>query len=144
MIYIYIQVCVCISLSVSLSLSRYMYLYLSLSIYIYTHKNIIHTSTQHEEIRGNHLSNTTRLTHVFFKSGEQRSELNQPHQTGSAAENKRGRIRQEALDKQCHPILFYSIIFLSILFYVYKSLSLSLHIYMYIYVYLYLHKYAST
>ena len=50
-----------------------------------------------EEIRGNHLSNTTCLTHVFFKSGESCCKLDRPYSTSNALENKRGRIGQVAL-----------------------------------------------
>ena len=51
------------------------------------------------QLRGNHLSNTTCITHTFFKRGEQRSEFNSPYQKSNAAENRWGRIRQVALDK---------------------------------------------
>ena len=43
------------------------------------------------------------LTHAFFKSGERHKKFNQPYQTSNAVDNKLGRIRHVALDKQCHP-----------------------------------------
>ena len=52
-----------------------------------------------EVVRGSHLSNTTCLTPVFFKSGKQRSKFNKPYETSTAVENEGGRIRQVVLDK---------------------------------------------
>ena len=49
--------------------------------------------------RGNHLSNTTCITRVFFKSGEQCSEFNQQYQTSNAIDDKWGCFRHVALDE---------------------------------------------
>ena len=59
-VYIYIYIYIHPSLSLSI------YLSLSLSIYIY----ISYRGVNHLWTRGNHLSNTTCLPQVFFKSGE--------------------------------------------------------------------------
>ena len=40
---------------------------------------LVSSIKQHASIRGSHLSNTTCLTHVFFKSGESYSKFNWPY-----------------------------------------------------------------
>ena len=57
-------------------------------------------------LRGNHLSKTTCLTHVFFKCGEYCSDLWCSLTWAKKARNERGRIRQVALDKKCRPNAF--------------------------------------
>ena len=53
--------------------------------------------------RGNHLSSTTCLTPVFFKSGASYSNLWWSLDTTKDALNKPGRVRQVALDMWRHP-----------------------------------------
>ena len=104
-----------------LGYSCYMHIYIYIYIYIHnndTHINdVIHDNTRRAAVgsrglapvsaeglpacgpQGNHLSSSTCRTRVFFKSDKDCGKFDQPHQTSNAVENKRGRIRQVALDK---------------------------------------------
>ena len=109
-------------------------------------------------IKGTHLSNTTCLMQLFFKSDESCIRFNQPHQTSNAVENKRGRIRQVALNKQCHPIHGKSDIYIYIYIYIctytythtcvcmyiYIYINIYIYTYIYIYVYIYVYTYIQT
>ena len=80
-----------------------MYGYIYIYIHVYTYVYVYVYMYAYTDIRENRLSNTTSLACGFFKCGESCSEPNEPYQTSNAAEHKRGRIRQVALDKWCHP-----------------------------------------
>ena len=51
------------------------------------------------DLRGTHLSNTTCLAHAFLQQLRQMQQTMMTLDTNNNTENKRGRIRQVALDK---------------------------------------------
>ena len=66
---------------------------------MYSYCQLIVLKTLYGISRGNHLSITTCLTQVFFKSGEYYSKVRWSSTRKATYENKEGRSRQVALDK---------------------------------------------
>ena len=94
-------------------------------------------------VRGkNNLSNTTCLTRVFFKSGEECGNIYYPYWTCDAVENERGRIRQVALDKyiqrERERVYTYIFIYTHMCIYIYVCMYVYIYtcVYMYIYIYI--------